>query len=121
MQANQIVDVRTESDVYVAGNGEDGPVHGTRHFVVVETKTGDIFAHVHAFNDCAPAQTDDGETYWAHVEAAPLADALARKVQAHVSGGNAINLDHWYHRRTAYGSNAYLAEVAGMSKEQRAA
>lgn len=121
MKADQIADIRVESDVYIAGNGEDGPVHAMRYYVVAETKAGEVFVNNHAFAGCEKVTYDDGEIGFAIIDAEPKALALAERIYAHIASGNALNDAHWYYRRPVYGSAPYLQHVAEMTREERAA
>ena len=68
---------------------------------------------------CEVGQDEEGFSHVADVreEASAAAEALAARVEA----AGEVDLAYWVATRPAYGSAAYVADVAGMSDADRAA
>lgn len=114
------------SDLYIAGRTEDGDeITGQAFYAYVELADGTRYAHNKSFCDTAwedydfgdldmgdcPAgcyQRDDGE---AEAQCAALVETI--------KAAGKINVTHWNLVEAAYGSDAYLVEIAGMSQAER--
>jgi len=122
-----IVDVRVESDLYVAGRTEDGEDYTAEVFIVcIEYASGLVFAHKSHFKGCRVEKwitEDDSGTAFVDIrtEQKAKAEHLARRVKQAIESGGFLDMTaYWYERRAAYGSTAYLQEVAEMTPRQRA-
>lgn len=131
MTANirKILDVRVESDLYIAGRDpEEGyEIHGESFFVVVEFEGGECYSHEHrwrnkSFDDVWADELSEMVRVWndSTDECIALSTKLCDRVTAHVGKGGTLDMGHWQYRRTVYGSAAYVAEVEQMTPEQRA-
>jgi hypothetical protein len=131
MNANirKIVDVRVESDLYVAGRDpEEGYViHGESFKVVAEFEGGEAYAHEHHFRnksfvDVWADDLNEMVRMWEDStdECVARAARLCDRVKAHIEKGGNLDMAHWHFHRTIYGSAAYLEEVASMTPAQRA-
>jgi hypothetical protein len=105
------------SDVVVIGSNPEsadmdnprGSLFGYAVYVVAEASNGERMAHDHTFT--ASREKD----------ALARGEALLARIQAAVFGhGRDIDPACWTPCEAAYGSNAYVAEVAMMSREERA-
>jgi hypothetical protein len=124
----KIIDVRVESDLYVAGRDEDGQeIHGLSYKVVAEFEGGEAYHHEHTFptvkleaiwcdaiSEMVQCNSLDPESQKAKAE------RLCARVHKHVKQGGKIDMNHWQFHRTIYGTSAYLDEVSMMSDEERA-
>jgi hypothetical protein len=126
-QQSKIVDVRVEGDLYVAGKDEEGrDFIAENYMVVVEYANGEVYRHKQVWLGCRVEKADceyDGPFLLFHdirAESEASANRLCARVQDHLKNGGNLREEHWSFRRTAYGSQAYLDEVAEMTPAQRA-
>jgi predicted regulator of Ras-like GTPase activity (Roadblock/LC7/MglB family) len=121
-----ILDVRVESDLYVAGRTEDGGDYTAEVFLVcAEFENGEVYAHVQRFKGCKVEQVeteDDSFTAFIDIreEQKAKAERLAQRVRVCIESGRHLDQAFWAFHRTVYGSTAYLAEVQQMTPGQRA-
>jgi len=115
------------SDVYQAGRDEDGEaVYGEVFYVYAELSDGSRYAHHHAFQDTSWVDWDFGDyegdfdgPAGGYKHDGGKAEAAASALAAKVEAAGDIDLAYWARLDSAYGSTAYLGDVAAMSPAQR--
>jgi hypothetical protein len=122
-----MVDVRVESDLYVAGRTEDGQDYTAEVFLVcVEFADGTVYVHNERFKGCKVEKWEDDYDYGtAFIDIRDSqkdkANRLARQVRVVADvRGRKLDPQFWTFHRTVYGSTAYLQEVQQMTPRQRA-
>ena len=114
------VEVFVRSDLYEAGRTEDGSSYlAELYMVVAEEADGTRWVHNHFFPGAEEEVSPDGFSYFGDVreEAEALAESLAAKVRE----SGEFDTTYWAVSTPAYGSDAYVRSVAGMSDRELAA
>jgi len=118
MKIEATTEVVVRSDLYLAGITEDGGEFiAENYYVHLALEDGSSLDHASIFNGAEAHVTEDGFTVFADVreEASAAAEHLAQRIRK----SGEINLEHWSNGPAAYGTDAYLAEVAMMSDAER--
>jgi hypothetical protein len=100
-------DISVATDLYTAGNTEDGqPFIAELYYVVMQYEDGRKFQHQAIFFGAEYSEDEDGFGY-ADVRETALANA--ERLAERVRNGN-INFRCWDEVDPAYGSDAYVAQ-----------
>jgi len=116
-------EVRVESELYIAGQDEFGSDFTAEcYHVCIFFDDGSSLRHERNFYGTEDAVSPDGFSFFPDLRpfAKAAADHLADRVRAALICGTVHVARHWEEGRPAYGSPAYLDEVAMMTPEQRA-
>ena len=103
-------DISVASDLYNAGNGDDGyPFIAELYYVVLQYEDGRTFRHNAVFlGDELGVDEEDGMTY--HCDVRVEAEAKAERLAERVRQAGKVDFQHWEEVDPAYGSEAYVAQ-----------